>query len=519
MRLVRSDKTITQLVSERALEDGKKKALDYFGFSLTWSNIDGGSSSFAHALKEMGVKKGDRVILSLPPSPQFLISFLGIVKAGGIPFLVDPEIDGGKLNVILKEAKASYAVLSFDKVGDKQLCGAFQGLNSPELSKMVLIVSGLLDLLPPVQQLTVASNMRISSQKVKEAKNWYILLDENLGKEADTYTLSQDICAVQYTQGRSGKPKGVVLTHENLVASALQLSDVFKLTKSDVVFGAYPVTHVWGLMTTFGASLVTGASMTYLPLYDPLEAGKTVARANVTVFTGTPRMVEEYMTEENSKRKTSSLRLFVTFGAPILKKTSDSLLAFLGQDPRSLKVMNLFGLTESSGFLSACECSSDYAPNLGVPLRGTDLHVLDPEDLDREVKRGIGLLCAQGPQISPGYLRGSGTNPFYQGYVVTDDLVRVHENGAVSYVCRLDEASAYQGELWPFEARSLLLEHTGVKDVSISPLAGDTAAGGVKVLVLPQSNSSLTEKELLEYYNSKRKTLPEITSISVVDKL
>jgi len=519
VRQIRLDKTITQLLEERALEDGKKKALDYFGFTLTWSNIDGGSSSFAHALKEMGMKKGDRVLLSLPPTPQFLISFLGIVKAGGIPFLVDPATDEKTLKTILQEAKVSYGVLSYDKVGDTQLCAAFQSSNMPELNKMILIVTGLLDLLPPVQQLTVASGMKISSHKVKEAKNWYILLDENLGKETLTYTLSQDICTVQYTRGRSGKPKGVVLTHENLVASAVQLSDVFRLTKSDVIFGAYPVTHVWGLMTTFGASLVAGASIAYLPLYDPLEAGRAVARADVTVFTGTPSMAEEFTNEENKKRKTSSLRLFVTFGGPLLRKTADSLAAFLGRDQKTVKIVNMFGLTESSGFLSICERTSDNFPNLGRPLRGTDLRVLDPEDLDREVKKGIGLLCAQGPQIFPGYLRGSGTNPFYQGSMITDDLVRVDDEGIISYVCRLDEVGEYRGETWPFEVRNLLLEHTGVKEVSIQPVTENPEEGGVRVLVLPQSNSALSEAELLEYYNSRRKTLPEIKTITVVDKL
>ncbi|MDG6997291.1 MAG: AMP-binding protein [Nitrososphaerota archaeon] len=442
--LLIEDRTRTCLI------DGRK--------TLTYGELDSQSSDVAALLESLGVRKGDRVVLFLPNCWQFVVAMYGILKLGAICVPLDFRSTEREVQFFSQNSKSSISIVSVSKSG--------------------YLTGRKIEVEPE------------SAEKITPASSTH-----------PTGTLrSEDPALLLYTGGTTGFPKGVVLTHRNVLHVLSGLSKAWQLREDREVFAQFlPMTHSGGLNCNLNSALFSGGATVIMHRFDSTELLNLVEKHGVTAFSGVPTVYNSLIrAPELNTRNLSSLRLCFSSGAALSPETANTF-----KEKTGITINVGWGLTEASPQLAVAPLGVFKQSYVGIPLDETEIVALD--ESHRPLPSGqTGELAAKGPQVMSGYFENAEeTSKVFtsDGWLLTGDLGYVGSDG-VYLLGRKKEAINTGGyKVWPSEVESLLLENEHVLEAAVVGISDDYYGETVKAFVV--SKSPVSEEELTRFCRAR----------------
>ncbi len=452
---------------------------------LSFSEVASRSRALAVGLRNLGVEPGDRIAIHLPNWLEFPLTAFAAAELGATIVPLDPGYTPRELQFMLRNSEATVAVTA----------ERYEGVDFLQLFESLLVE------LPDLQYLVT----------VGEEDLWYddrIFQFEDLeasgrGREWRPAKVdpAEDIFAILYTAGTTGKPKGVALSHANLVETARATGEVLGLGPSDVTLCMVPLFHIFGLGPALLSSLSWGASVVLQESFDAGTALELAERRKVTVVQGVPTMFVMMLRQPDWKeRDLAALRTGIVAGAPV----SEDLVTRLRRElVPGLEIA--YGMTETSPTVSMTrpdDPPSKRRQTVGRPLAGVEIRVLEADG--RELpQESIGELAVRGFNVMRGYFRQpSETAGVFtaEGFLKTGDLAMLDEEGYLHIVGRKGDVIIRGGyNVHPREVEDHLRSHPAVLDVVVVGVPNEVLGELVCACVRPVEGALITEQELREY--------------------
>jgi len=467
-------------------------ALEFLGRSLTYRELWREVEAFAKGLQEAGLRPGDRVAIMLPNSPQFVIAFYGTLLAGGVGVNVNPMYTPRELRHQLQDAGVQALVIL------DQLLPRYQEVKA-EVPVRLLVRTGIQDYLPFPKNLLYPLMLRRKGQapKALEGIPWRAFLKR--GRPEPVAVDLDDLALLQYTGGTTGLAKGAMLTHRNLSSNALQVRAWIPDFREgeEVVLGAIPFFHAYGMTVAMNLALLGAAKLVLLPRPEIGPIVEAIEKHRVTLFPGVPTL---YVAFNNfpgiEKRDLKSVRACISGSAPLPLEVAERFEKLTGA-----KLVEGYGLTEAS---PVTHCNPLYGErrlgSVGLPLPGVDAKVVDEEG--KEVPLGeVGELIVKGPNVMKGYWnRPEETQKALKdGWLFTGDLARMDQDGYFYIVDRKKDMIIAGGyNIYPREVEEVLYGHEAVQEAAVvgvpDPYRGETVAA---FIVLKEAyRGKVTEKDI-----------------------
>lgn len=450
----------------------------------TYGQIEQRAAALATALHELGIEKGDRIALDLPNWPEFIISMFAVAKLGAIMVPLNPRYTVPELQYMLRHSEAT-VVISAETFADTDYLQLFEGF---------------LTSLPDFQYLvTVGEEELWYDDRIYQFED---LLSSGEGREKPRIDIeANDVFSILYTSGTMGKPKGVALTHANLLGAAHDTVNAIGLTAEDIVFGVATVFHVFGLGPGILGTMMAGAALVLQEQFDPAHALELIERHRVTVHYGVPTAyVTEMHALERSRRDLSCLRTGIVAGAPI----GDELVRRI-RDELCPNLCVAYSLTETASTVSMTrpdDPADKQVFTVGRPLPGTEVRVLD---LDGTIlpEESLGEISVRGPGVMKGYYRQPGETAQAfdeEGYFLTGDLGMIDEDGFIHIVGRRKELIIRGGfNVYPREVEDRLHAHPAVLDVAVVGLPHEVLGEAVCACIMPVEGAIITGEEIRDW--------------------
>lgn len=492
------EKPLHVFLQEEAKQRGKKKALHFMGKETSYSELCLQAKKMAAYLQKLGLKKGDRVSVMLPNCPQAVVSYYGILMAGGIVVQTNPLYKERELEYQLKDSGACFIVCL-----DVLLPLVANVRKNTQLQHT--IVTGIKDYLPfpknkiyPIMQ-KKQYNMVVTVEESEDTHTWK-RVDE---QSPDAFTETKvnpidDLALLQYTGGTTGFPKGVMLTHYNLVANVQMCQAWLYKTKrgEEIVLGALPFFHVYGMTTVMNLSIMHGAKMVLLPKFDALEVLKTIQKQQATLFPGAPTMYVGLLNHpELHKYDLSSIKACLSGSAPLPYEIQEQFEAKTGGC-----LVEGYGLTETSPVTHA-NFLWDRRMNgsIGVPWPDTDAKVINMETMEEADTEEVGEIAVKGPQVMKGYWNNleETTQVLQNGWLFTGDLGYMNDSGYFYIVDRKKDMIIAGGyNIYPREVEEVLYEHEAVQEAVVAGIPDPYRGETVKAYVVLKSGYHTDGNEL-----------------------
>ncbi|MGH6859860.1 MAG: malonate--CoA ligase, partial [Phyllobacterium sp.] len=333
----------------------------------------------------------------------------------------------------------------------------------------------------------------------------------------DASRTADDLAAILYTSGTTGRSKGAMLTHGNLLSNALTLRDHWRFTPEDRLIHALPIFHTHGLFVATNVVLVSGASMFLLAKFDPAEILALMPRS--TVMMGVPTFYVRLLQNEKLDRgAVAGMRLFISGSAPLLAETHHRFLECTGH-----AILERYGMTETNMNTSNPHEGDRIAGTVGFPLPGITLRVADPETGRILGSDETGMLEVKGPNVFKGYWRmPEKTRSEFRddGYFITGDLGKIDARGYVHIVGRGKDLVISGGyNIYPKEVENEIDLLPGIVESAVIGVAHPDFGEGVTAIVVRQSGSDLSEPAILEALRDRLARYKQPKQIIFVDDL
>jgi acyl-CoA synthetase (AMP-forming)/AMP-acid ligase II len=408
------------------------------GRTYTYGQLADRVRAFAAGLAGRGLQRGDVVGIFSPNLPEYAIAFHGIAAAGGTVTTVNPTSTADELARQLTAASARFLLTA----------GPFAGTASEAAAKAGIErtwVFGEAEELPPATEL--------------------------FGDPADAPDVqidpAEDLVALPYSSGTTGLPKGVMLTHRNLVANVLQSSALLETAPDDVVIGVLPFFHIYGMTVIMNLALHSGATVVTMPRFDLEQFLRLHAEHGVTQCYAVPPMVLALAKQPAVDQFDLSALRFVMSGAAPLSAE----LANAAGDRLGCPVIQGYGMTETSPVTHVNPLERHKPGSVGVLVPNTEGKLVDIATGEEVGVGERGEVCVRGPQIMKGYLNDrEATDAMIDpdGWLHTGDIAVVDDEGYFTVVDRVKELIKYKGyQVAPAELEALLLEHPQIADAAV----------------------------------------------------
>lgn len=480
-------------------ENPEKIAIHFLGKDVTYRELYESSLKFANYLKSIGIQKGDRVAIMLPNCPQNVIGYYGILYAGGIVVQTNPLYTEREIAYQMKDSGAK-AILSLD-------------ILFPRISKVMketelenIIITGIKDYLPFPKNLVypfIQKKQYGFSVKVEHRGINHLFPEIMKVAKIDTIELDsdfeEDIAILQYTGGTTGFPKGVMLTHKNLIANASMCDAwLYKCKKGEeTILGILPFFHVYGMTTVLILSVMQGNRMVLLPKFDVDSALKTIDKQKPTLFPGAPTIYIGLLNHPDiAKYDLSSIAACLSGSAPLPVEIQDKFEKVTGG-----KLVEGYGLTESSPVTHANFVwdVERIKGSVGVPWPDTDAAIFQMDSIEPLPAGEIGEICVRGPQIMKGYWnRPEETDATMRdGWLLTGDLGYMDEKGFFYVVDRKKDMIIAGGfNIYPREIEEVLYEHEAIQECVVAGIPDPYRGETVKAYIVLKEGEQISEEEL-----------------------
>ncbi|MBB6452442.1 long-chain acyl-CoA synthetase [Salirhabdus euzebyi] len=471
------DISLPALFHESVQKYQNHTAMTFYTKSFTYQQLDTLIKNLAASLHNMGVSKGDRVALMLPNCPQYPISYFASLMCGATIVQINPMYQPTELLHVLNDTE----------------------------TEVIIVLDQLVPLIEKVKPKT--SLQAIIPVSFENASKFNELLqDKGLPLPDVTINPKEDVAVLQYTGGTTGRSKGAMLTHYNIVANTLQ-SHATSVVKTELgkerVLTIAPLFHVYGMTSCMNLTFHIGGNLILVPRFEVDEVVKVIEATKPTVFPGVPTM---FITLLNHYKENhfdlSFLKTCISGSAPLPVEAIKQFNALSGTS-----VAEGYGLSEASPVTHRNPIEGVQKPgSIGIPLPNTDARIVDFATGEQTLPVGeVGELLIKGPQVMKGYWRmpDETAQVIRDGWLHTGDLAKMDEDGFFYIVGRKKEMIITNGyNVYPIEVEDIIYTHPKVMEAAVIGVPDKVRGEAVKAFVVPKEGQQLKDEEITELCRS-----------------
>ena len=495
----------------------RKPAFVYYDNALTFPELEAQATRLAgHLQQRCGVRAGDRVLLDMQNSLQFVIAYYGILRANAVVVPLNPMNLTEELRRCARDAGARTAIVA------QELYPRIAPLMGSELEHLVLATYS--DYLKVPTALAVPEFVGAPRAQVTHPQvvPWNLALAANLEPGALTQG-PDDLAVLVYTSGTTGEPKGCMHTHRTTMHTTVGSMTWFALQPEMTTLGLAPFFHVTGMQGSMNGTIYLGSTVVLLPRWDREVAAQCVERYRVTGWTAVPTLIQDFFANPNLERyDLSSVRQLHGGGAAMPAAVAQRLL------DRGLTYYEGYGLSETMAATHINPPQLAKKQCLGIPIYGVDSRVVDPQTLAELPPGEVGEIITHGPQVMLGYwnkpAESAATLVEIEGkkFLRTGDLGRTDEDGFFFMVDRLKRMINASGfKVWPSEVETLMYQHPGVREACVIGVPDAHRGESVKALVVlrPESRGTLSADDLIGWCREHMAAYKVPRSVVFVEEL
>src|SRR5712671_6062708 len=469
------------------LDDPARLAIETTdGQRISYGELISRVGQMANVLVSRGVKPGDRVAAQTEKSVPGLVLYLAAVRAGAVYLPLNTAYTLNELEYFIGDAEPSLVVCDPAKAQGIGAIAAKVGAK--------------------VETLGADGKGSLTEAAAKAPAKF-----ETVARADD------DLAAILYTSGTTGRSKGAMLTHNNLASNSLSLVDYWRFTDKDVLIHALPIYHTHGLFVASNVVLFARASMIFLPKFDPDLIIKLMARA--TVLMGVPTFYTRLLQSPAlSHESTRHMRLFVSGSAPLLADTHREWAARTGH-----AVLERYGMTETNMNTSNPYDGDRVAGAVGHALPGVSVRVTDPETGSELARDTIGMIEVRGPNVFGGYWRmPEKTKAEFRddGFFITGDLGKIDDKGYLHILGRGKDLVISGGfNVYPKEIESEIDAMPGVVESAVIGVPHADFGEGITAVVVCDKGAHVDETSVLRALDGRLAKFKMPKRVIVVDEL
>ncbi|MGW8207904.1 MAG: long-chain-fatty-acid--CoA ligase, partial [Syntrophobacteria bacterium] len=479
----------------------RRAATIFYGAKLTYQQLEWQVNQFGHALHGLGVQPKDRVMVVLPNMPQMIVAYYATLKVGGVAVLPNPDADGPGIVRQIKETSAKVLVTLREF-----------GSLARRVQEQIPITVVFADLSSAVstavykQLLARWKAAGLGEQEMVDGDYGGHLMGE-LTMDAprtppEVEVSTEDLAAILYTSGTTDEPKGVCLSHGNLVANALQtrhwIPDLHY--GQETFLSVIPLTHSYGMSTAMNIPIAMGATILLLPVFELEQVLEHIKQYKPTILPGVPSI---YMAINQAPDVygygLSSIKACVSGAAPLPVEVQEAF-----EKLTKGRLVEGYGLTEASPVTHVNPLEGvRKVGSIGVPIPNTDAKIVDLVTREDLPAGKIGELVVKGPQVMQGYWNPTdeedGESVVQDGWLFTGDVAVMDPDGFAQIISRKrDTILAGDYSVYPRDVEEVLYENSKVMEVAVVGVPRGAKGQKVKAFVVPRPGTDLSKEELLD---------------------
>lgn len=458
---------VVAILEEKAKTYSNKPALIFTGQPITFSQLRDFSFRFADSLKNLGIKKGDKVAIYLPNWPEYIYSYLAIWCLGATAVPLDFMLTQEELSFCITHSEAVVLIAK---------------------AKVTISLASLKQDCPALKEIIICQ------EKVESFLSFGELLEKGKNRLPEVKIQDKDYAIIFYTSGTTGKPKGVLVNYLQLGAPPKAMEYFVDFQEDDIILCALPLSHLGGLVYLQN-SITFALTMILMERFVPIEFLKNIQNYKVTVFWLVPSMYYALLQlKEFESFDLSSIRWIDIFGAP---SSPDALRRFYQYCPEAM-LFNGWGLTETNAPTTVIPMGSKKVESVGRPAPWIEIKIFDEDD--KEVSQGkVGEIVVRGWVVTDGYYKDpqATAEAMRGGWFHTGDLGRFDSEGYLYIVGRIKEMIKVGGEIvFEPEVEAAIHKHPEIAEVAAIGVPDKLRGEVPKAFVVLKEGSKITEDEL-----------------------
>lgn len=493
-----------------ALRYPQKVALVFMGKTWTYSQLQFEAEKIASALRKMGVKKGDRVVLDMQNCPQLVITHFAILRLDAVVVPVNPMNRTEELKHYILDPDTKVAVTTADLA--PELAAASNALEKKERLQHLLVTqfTDAFDAanigpeeLPETWSVWLKTVHALPVIEDGQVHAWASALQGEVELGPVT-AQSEDLAVLPYTSGTTGLPKGCMHTHGTIMHNAMSSGLWANGTPENKCLCVVPMFHITGMVSVMHATIFMGATLILMPRWDRDLAGRLISKWKVTHWTNIPTMVIDLLGSANMAQfDLTSLQNIGGGGAAMPEAVAQRLL-----DQFGLRYIEGYGLTETAAPSHSNPPDAPKKQCLGIPFMSVDARVVDPETLKELPQGESGEIVMAGPQIFKGYWKRpeATASAFFErdgkSFFRSGDMGRIDEEGYFFMTDRLKRMINASGfKVWPAEVEALMFKHPAIQEACIISTKDAYRGESVKAVVVLRSThiGQVSEQDIIDW--------------------
>ena len=506
-----------------------KAALVFMGTVFTYAEVMHTVEQLAAKLYTLGVRKGDRVVLSMQNCPQLVMAHFAILRANAVVVPVNPMNRAEELKHYITDPDARVAITTADLAAE--LAKASNALPVAERLQHLVVThfsdgfdagAADADAIPEAWQAWLLARHDLPTLDGGQVHPWS---DATTGQGAAPAceVSGSDMALLPYTSGTTGLPKGCVHLHSSLMHNAVAGSLWGTATPESVVLCVVPMFHITGMVSVMHTAIYTGGTLVIMPRWDRDLAGRLISRYKVSNWTNIPTMVIDLLASPRfAEYDLSSLVYMGGGGAAMPQAVAQRLL-----DNYGLRYVEGYGLTETAAPSHSNPVDDPKQQCLGIPFMSTDARVIDPDTLQEMPVGEQGEIIIHGPEVFQGYWKrpDATAQAFieFEGkkFFRSGDLGRMDEDGYFFLTDRLKRMINASGfKVWPAEVEALMFRHPAIQEACIISTQDAYRGESVKaVVVLRATHKDTTEQQMIDWCRENMAVYKVPRTVQFVDVL
>lgn len=476
----------------------KRTAIIFYGHTMTYRELNGQVNQFAYALQKLGVEQGDRVMVVLPNSPQTIIAYYAILKIGAVAVLPNPDADAPRIihQVQITQTKVLITLSAYAK-----LAKALQ--QTTEVGHIVF--ANIREQMAETTYKKLLQDVDVAEEEIHEARQiGQIMSDLILGESTENPNIDvayDSLANINFTSGTTDTPKGVCLTHRNLVANSLQTRHWIPELKygKEVALSVIPFLHSYGMTSAMNVPITLAATMVLLSVFDLQQVLEHIKLYKPTIFPGVPSMYTAINQAPNVRNYgLNSIKACISGAAPLPVEVQEAF-----EKLTRGRVVEGYGLTEASPVTHSNPLLGlRKVGSIGIPISNTDAKIVDLVTREDLPVGQVGELILRGPQVMAGYWGEDDSDDsesvIRDGWLYTGDVAVMDSDGYFQIISRKrDTIFTGNYSVYPRDVEEVLYEHNKVLEVAVVGVGKSGEQQKVKAYVVPRPNTSLTAEELI----------------------
>ncbi|HSW35604.1 MAG TPA: long-chain fatty acid--CoA ligase [Candidatus Limnocylindrales bacterium] len=501
-------KSISELFDESAAKYANRPAIIFYGNKISYKQLHDEVSRFATALANLGVTKGDKVALYLLNSPQYVIAYLAILRVGGTVTPISPVYTSGEVKHQLADSGARTLIcqdILYDNIAKTEY----------KLDRVIL--TSISEYLPTIRRIIgrsvlrkAFSEMEVPMPKILASEGFYRMKDliSNTAANPPAVEIDPfvDLASLPYTGGTTAKPKGVMLTHRNIIACEFQIKATWPIIEEgkEVVLAFLPFYHIYGQVVVMLNSILLGSTMVLFTTPDIDDILYAMEKHQASSFFGVPTFFEYLKEYEKTDRVNWKRLKMITCGADTLHTST-----LEGWTKRTgSAITEGYGMTETSGVSHVNPLGRSKPGSFGVPLPNITAAIINPDTHEFVPIGETGELILYGPNMMQGYWNRDADNAAIfleidgKRWMKTGDLVRMDEEGYFHFYDRAKDLIKFKGySVFAREIEEVLYKHPQIKAVGVIGVPDPKVGQYIKanVVLNAEARGKISEEDIINY--------------------